>query len=400
MRGDSDIFWVLLLFLRRDSMNRIIKKKSKTSRFLALATSFIMAMASIFIPVNIGSPQTVSAATMTGTDFYNQLVQPNEWPTSFDGRSFLQIMYPAVNASGLTGRLDIPKYDNTAINKQYMEDAIRCYIRYSLCGRSIDNITFSYGYWSSGKIHHIQWTCTTRMSAYSNYTLMQIHDIEMRQIVEGRENRGMVVSPYKINSGDSYFTKLHKIHDFAATSIAHVGTNQTLYSLTTYDEGINSHTEAVKYGRGVCWDYAMIFKFCCDYYGIPCENITYLPGVGSCPSSVQQGHLFNIVQWNNTWYIVDPTKDKNGRYESDGYYTHTHQSFLASYAYYNTGDKAYLSGSDLHYDPNGNPYSNYYCTSFGQRLDYLFVFDARQSGYQAPNCSYNYQTAYLDHQLH
>lgn len=400
MRGDSDIFWVLLLFLRRDSMNRIIKK-SKTSRFLALATSFIMAMASIFIPVNIGSPQTVSAA-MSSSYFYDQLVQPNEWPTTFDGRSFLQIMYPAVDASGLTGRLDIPKYDNTTTNKQYMEWAIKNYIRYSLCGRAIDTISFSYGYWSSGKIHHIQWTCTTHHAVYSNKTLMQIHDSEMRQIVEDRDSRGLNSSQYKINPGDSEFTKIHKIHDFATTSLNHVGNAQgILDSMGSYDDGYYSTSECLKHGNGVCWDMQMIFKFCCDYYNIPCENVIALRGVGNMPNNNGSlSHAWNLVQYNGTWYVVDPTKDRNGHYESGGYCTHTHGCFLASYAYYVTSDKAYLSGSDIFYDPRGNAYSNYYSTTYGLRLDYWFIFDTRLSGFQAPNCSYNYPTSYLDYQVH
>lgn len=393
MRGDSDIFWVLLLFLRRDSMTRIIKRK-KSSRALAFVTALFMAFTFSFMPMFSGITEAKASTEPHG---YYDIQQPQNWPTTFDGRTFLQIMYPAVDASGLTGRLDIPKYDNTETNKQYMEWAIKNYIRYSLCGRVINSITFSYGYWSSGKIHHIQWTCTTALSIYSNKTLMQIHDAEMRAIVEDRDSRGLNSSQYKINSGDSEFTKIHKIHDFATTSLNHVGNAQGILDrMGSYDDGYNSVSECLKHGNGVCWDMQMIFKFCCDYYNIPCENVVAIRGVGNMPTSEYLSHAWNLVQYGGTWYVVDPTKDRNTWYSNGVYHSHSHQTFLASYDFYITMDKSYLSSADLTTDSRGNVISRYYSITPGKRIDYWFVFDVRKSGYQLPNCSYNYPTSYLD----
>lgn len=63
---------------------------------------------------------------------------------------------------------------------------------------------------------------------------------------------------------------------------------------------------ALLYGTVVCEGYAKTFKILCDRNGIECVLV---PGLATSGNGVWEGHMWNYVRVDGSWYLIDATWD-------------------------------------------------------------------------------------------
>ena len=350
-------------------------KKSKTSRVIAVFLAVIMAF--VFSFTTMFPTSTTNAVAQY--DYYTNFVrQPADEP--FNAREFLMGLEEAYEKNRTYVFLN--SIENTEYNKNYICNAINFYVE-GKCGRGIvvKNLDFTI---ARGKLTCISWNYDWNVngSLYKKYP-KEINQISGQYIALNLMSR----TKYKIYSGDSQFTKIHKIHDYVASTINHRGNETTWYDANT------TLIDSFARGSGTCWDFSSGFQVLCDYYNIPCIWVRTTRD-NNIVGTAYAAHAFNMVQLGQTWYYLDCTKDAPGGVFDNP----THNAFLDSLGFFYTQSKEYCEPADLWYDSNGTSHIRYvkYCVSANPRT--YFYANLKPCGYQVPNASYNYPTGYLDEQ--
>jgi hypothetical protein len=157
-------------------------------------------------------------------------------------------------------------------------------------------------FWFHGYSHRYKYIKSTGEVVYVEYTLVG-------PVVSGTSDP--VYSPSEYSTlNDELWVEFHRVAE--ELNLA----NRTRYSFakTLHDYLSNSVTYVIDerscfdpYGtlvnkQAVCQGYAETFKMFCDYYDIPCVNITGTAGGGA--------HMWNAMQMEDgAWYILDITWD-------------------------------------------------------------------------------------------
>ena len=99
----------------------------------------------------------------------------------------------------------------------------------------------------------------------------------------------------RLNAGMSQAQKLKVIHDYVC-------------EITDYAESAQSHCAYGVFVNGVavCEGYAKAIKILCDRFGIPC---VLGPGEAKLGGSATEAHMWNYIQIDGRWYMVDATWD-------------------------------------------------------------------------------------------
>lgn len=80
-------------------------------------------------------------------------------------------------------------------------------------------------------------------------------------------------------------------------------------------------SETIKQKKGVCQDYAILFKELCNNAGIECEKVGgWMKNNAQKTSDLGERHAWNVIKIDNEWEVVDPTsgsgyRNRKGKFE-------------------------------------------------------------------------------------
>ena len=262
-----------------------------------------------------------SGTARWGYNNYARLVQPENYSDKF---CFPDLSKKVFNAfkNGQT----YVKFSRPIENFTEKDRRMLFYMVYMDCniyaGRGTDINSLTIGY-SGGKAVQMAWTYRNSTNGTFGMAPREIRERAQYYIVNNGMNGINSDSRYRINGTDSTLTKLKKIYSYTCGVIDHVGNFAASQgALDNYEL-----CDVITRRSGCCMDFANIFEILCSYYGIKCQII-----VSDYANTIVNGddyiHAFNMVEFDNKWYIVDCTKGAAGTMGSDGMYDYS--AFLNS----------------------------------------------------------------------
>ena len=132
---------------------------------------------------------------------------------------------------------------------------------------------------------------------------------------------------YGLTSSSSDYDRAFAIYNWITTNIDYDNymKAQSGNDLVHMFDGIPYPTEinyALKYQKGVCFEYALLFQALCYVFDLDCY---YVSGKAS-----NAGHAWDIVKIDNQWYQVDATWDEGKAPDSYKYFLVSDDVILSS----------------------------------------------------------------------
>lgn len=373
----------------------LIKRVIATMLTVAMALTFTM---SNMFPVNTAEAYVAlnfhgnfSGRTRLSDNNYSLLVQPENYAEHFLYPVYSERIFNAlknektwIDISNM-GTITQNDYD---ILSSLVYDCVTVY-----CGRGISAKSFTVGY-SGGKPYHFSWDYDYYSRNKIGTTPKQMRKYTQEYLANNGGYGMAKSSKYRINSSDSQLTKIKKIYNYTCTAFSHCGNVQALEgALAGYEI-----CDIVTRRTGCCQDYANVFEMLCNYYGIRCQCI-FTDFARTNGITGEYKHMFNMVELNGKWYIVDCTKGAHSATSDVGDYTYLLTSIDASLTYITTAEVVVreLDYRDWGYDAGTTnrcfPSNGYASTTTQQPIGAWYFPDIRYTGYCIPNMDYRYPMA-------
>ncbi len=261
----------------------------------ALALVAIMLFASIPFTVSIYDDSSDAASTVDYTRwYYNQLDEPMQY--AYDA-----LLY--ANGSSATITIEIPNSISGSLYNDYDYE-------------KNDSEEFNYAVDRLSHCLHLERPDVyyVNVDAAFKITDSVIHDIKLTFKVEDADtsakNAAVEKTIASLNFTGTVAEKVKKIHDYLVDTLSYAVdelAKETAIGNGYVDHDIRSQYKALVGDHYVvCEGYAKSFKLFCDYYDIPCLLIS---GMADSGDGKPEGHMWNLVYVENSWYTMDVTWD-------------------------------------------------------------------------------------------